>query len=295
MQRVRLSPTFSAAIVTVVVGVSLFLFVEILRPEERRATFDTERRDIGPLEAINGAIFPRAKGVATVTEPLAHVRLPFWRTLQGKQLVIRPRFHLDEGDVLEVGVKKTDFWLDYDRLPLQHRVLDYLLVRDERTWRALRAGDRIVYQNPAFEKSWDSVEQFEAHPPTEGVVGLYGNATLACALPCQTAPFRPTDDPDSFRALYAWYPEPDRSDPEWTVNSQRFDLSRAHQNDDGSIEVMFFLQRSTEGPLRLLVDEVHYRIEPGWPNPRDLVRMVRRNLVKMIKRPPPSDLPSGPG
>lgn len=291
----RLPLTGIAAALTVTAGVAVFLVVDVLRPETRAVTFEAEATNVGPLEALNGTQFTRANGVATITEPFAHVSLPLRRTLFGKRLVIRPRFHLDEGDVLEVGVKKTDFWLDYDRLPLRHRVLDNLLTRDESTWSALRSGTRIAYVNPRYENPWKTLEEFEAAPPTDGPVGLYGNSVLpiphARGPMLETAPFRVTDDPDEFRAIYAWYPEPDRSDPEWTVNEQRFDLARAYQNEDGSIDVMFFVQRHDTGPIRVLVDAVEFRIEPGWPKARDLLGLIRRNLVRIIRRPPVAQNP----
>ncbi len=289
--------TGAAATLTVLAGVGLFLAVDVLRSETRVVTFDTEAQDVGPLEAINGAPFPRERGSAIISEPLAHIRLPLKRTLLGKQLVIRPRFHVDEGDVLEVGVKKTAFWLDYDRLPLEHRLLDHLLVRDEDTWSALRSGTKVVYLNPAFENPRTSVADFERRPPTDGPIGVYGHATLATQdSELRTLPFRVTDDPDTFRAIYALYPEAERSDPEWTVNEQRFDLARAYQNEDGSIEIMFFVQRadggparrsseSGGGPIRLLMDSIEFRIEPGWPSARDLLAQFRRSLVRLLRRP----------
>ncbi len=292
--------TARAAASTVAAGIAIFLAVEVLGAEERVVTFDTVAQNVGPLEAINATPFTRSKGQAIVTEPLAHAKLPFGRTLLGKRLVVRARFHLDEGDALEVGVKKTAFWLDYDRMPLQHRILDDLLARDDRTWRGLRSGQKVVYLHPAQENPWSSVEEFEKNPPSRGMIGLYGHARLSCGTlapsardepSCTTAPSRINNDPDDFRAIYALYPEPDRQDPEWTENEQRFDLTRAFQNEDKSLDVMFFVQKRSDGPLRVLLDELRFRIEPGWPNPNDLVVSVRRNLVRLIRRP--ASAPSG--
>lgn len=289
------NPTARTAIVTVAVGVGLFLAVDVARPERRLLTFEASRRKLGAVEAINGALFPRTKGVFTITEPLAHVPVPFGRTLFGKTLTIRPRFHLDEADVLEVGVKKTAFWLDYDRLPLQHKILDDLEHRDERPWSVLRDGRRVAYVNPAQENPWKTLAEFEERPPTDGPIGLYGHATLACGrtengerrtgTECLTRPFRLTDAPDDFRAIYAFYPKPDTSDPEWTENEQRFNLSGAYQNEDGSIDVMFFIQRQGNEDVRVLMDEIEFRVQPGWPRLRDLAQHARRNVVRLIKRP----------
>lgn len=283
--------TVLAGFLTVATGMVAFAATE-LRPEERVVAFDTEPRDTGPLEAINGIPFVRTNGAAVITEPLAHISFLFPRTLLGKRLVIQPRFHLDEGDVLEVGVKKTAFWLDYDRQPLQHRLLDDLLARDENTWSALRADTRIVYLNPRFPNTWQTLEDFEKAPPTDGTIGLYGNAALPTPnslLPTpSTAPFRLSDDPDAFRAIYAWYPSPDHSDPEWTTNVQTFDLARAHQNENESLDIMFFVQAREEGKIRVLFDEIRFRVEPGWPRPRDLVALLRLNLARLVRRPPVS-------
>lgn len=285
----RISATFVVAAGTVAVGVAAFVVADILRPETRTVTFESEPRGIGPLESINGVPFTRAKGSAIVTEPLAHVSLPFGRTLLGKHLIIRPRFHLDEGDVFEVGVKKTSFWLDYDRLPLEHKILDNLLVRDDTTWSALRSGARIAYVNPRFQNPWKTLEDFEKSPPTDGPIGLYGNAQFPAPNTQHptpsTASFRVSDTPDTFRAIYAFYPEPDHPDPEWADTEQRFNLTNAYQNDDGSIDVMFFAQRSGRGPIRVLMDSIEFRIEPGWPRPRDLLVLLRRNLSRLVRRP----------
>lgn len=286
----RRSYTTLAALATMVAGIAAFLSADILRADERHLTFETPSQDTGPFEAINGVPFPYSGGHLVITEALAHVRVPLQRTLLGKRLRVRARFHLDEADVLEVGVKKSSFWLDYDRLPLQHRVLDELLSRAPTLWHSLRSGDRVLYLNPKYQNSWNSVEEFEAVPPTDGPVGLYGNAVLPTPNAQRPTPalrpFRVDDDPDTFRAIYAWYPEPSRAAPEWIANEQRFDLSRAYQNEDGSIEVMFFTQRRGQQPIRLLLDELTLRIEPGWPTPKDLLTLARRNLVKLLRRPP---------
>lgn len=281
-----LSSTARAALLTVVVGALAFIAVDILRSERHLVSFEAEHASVGALEAVNGVPFPRSRGLATVTEPLAHVRLPFQRTLLGKTLIIRPRFHLDEADVLEVGVKKTAFWLDYDRLPLQHKALDDLERRENRPWKALRDGVRVAYVNPAFENPWTTLAEFERNPPLDGPIGLYGHAQLPTPDPrLSTSPFRLTDNPEDLRALYAFYPKPDHADPEWTVSEQRFNLSGAFQNDDGSIDVMFFAQRKAGEAVRVLMDEIEFRIQPGWPRPRDLAQHARRNIVRLIKRP----------
>lgn len=285
------NPTVRTAVVAVAIGVGAFLAVDVARPERRLLTFEESHRNVGAVEAINGALFPRTKGVFTITEPLAHVPVPFGRTLFGKTLTIRPRFHLDEADVLEVGVKKTAFWLDYDRLPLQHKVLDSLEHRDDRPWPVLRDGARAAYLNPAHTtpSPWRTLAEFEAHPPTDGPIGLYGHAVLPGssqeASTTVTKPFRLTDDAEDFRAIYAFYPKPDATDPEWTENEQRFNLSSAYQNEDGSIDVMFFIQRRGSDDVRVLMDEIEFRVRPGWPRLRDLAQHARRNVVRLIKRP----------
>lgn len=279
--------TALAATATVIVGLGAFLLAD-MRPEELSEKYDRPPSAMGPLEAVNGVSFPHADGAAIITESLAHVRVPFERTLFGKRLRIRARFHLDEADVLEVGVKKSPFWLDYDRRPLQHRVLDQLLTRDERPWQALRSGDRLVFLNPAYANTWTTLDDFLRHPSTDGRLGLYGNAVLPPpqATSSSVAPFRLSDDPDTFRAIYAWYPAPGHADPVWTENEQVFDLTGIHQNDDGSIELMFFVQRKEDGAIRILLDNLTLRFEQGRPSIRDLVTVARRNALRLLKRPP---------
>lgn len=277
-----------SATATVLLGIAAFVAFDVLLPEEHRMNFETVKPNVGPLESVNGIPFPRTRGYAVITEPLAHIRLPLGRTLLGKRLVIRPRFHLDEGDVLEVGVKKSAFWLDYDRQPLAHRTLDALAEPLTGKWKTARSGVLVVFLHPQFENPWKTVEEFERNPPTDGRIGVYGNAVLpSFGFPGPTTdPFRLSDAPESFRAIYAWYPEPNRADPEWTENEQRFDLTQAFQNDDGSVDVMFFLQRRGEGPIRVLVDDIYFRIEPGWPRGKDILVRARANLAALVKRPP---------
>lgn len=281
--------TVLAALATVLAGIAVFVVFDILRYKERITNFESDARDIGSLEAVNGVPFPTTRGHAIVTEPLAHVSFLPGRTLLGKQLVVHTRFHLDEGDVLEVGVKKTAFWLDYDRRPLAHRTLDTLLERPG-GWKVLNSGTRVVALNPRFNNPWNTVEEFERHPPTDGLIGVYGNAILPTSgsgspTPA-TGPFRASDTLDSFRAIYAQYQRPTKREPEWTENEQRFDLSRVFQNEDGTIDIMFFLQRRDGGPIRVLVDEIRFSVESGWPGPKDLLAITRRSLVQLVKRPP---------
>lgn len=292
--------TSLAALLTVIAGIAAVLSIDVLRSETQVLTFDTETIVGTTLRTVNGTPFPRSKGVATVTEPLAHVRLSLRHRLLllGKRLTIRPRFHMDEGDVLEVGVKKTAFWLDYDRQPLAHRALDRLIADQRGSWKILRSNATIVFGNPRFDNPWQTVEEFEQRPPTDGIIGLYGNAALPISGPSSsltpeaerrgplTGPFRATDAPDTFRAIYASYQVPNRSDQEWTENEQRFNLARAYQNEDGSIDVMFFIQRRDQGPIRVLVDEISFRVEPGWPRAQDLWAVTRRSLVQLVKRTP---------
>lgn len=65
-----------------------------------------------------------------------------------------------------------------------------------------------------------------------------------------------------------------------------FDLSKAFVNDDGSIELMFFVHGPNEDRLVLLLDTLEVRIEPGQWNIAVLMERVREGLRDLIRRPP---------
>ena len=256
-------PFFWSA-VTVLVGLLWFLLEQIVPAQDTRATFENATTDFGPLETITGVPFRLEEGQAIITEPLAHLRVPFTRTTLAKRLVLTTTFRVENADVFEVGIRRGSFWLDYERVPLEHRVLDDLANEKRSGWNILRSAQETLFLNPTFPAGFSSFDDVLLHPPTDGVIGLYGNTTLD-APGVRVAPFRVSDDPRSFRVVYARY-VPTRGAPTDVREVTRtFSLDHTYQNPDGSFDIMYVAQRADGKPPRVLLKDIHARIEPTLP------------------------------
>ena len=111
--------TLLAAFLTVGAGLIVFVVSDQLPPREYVFTFSDES-DPARFTTIHGIPFSSVEGQVVITEPMAHLRLPFGRTVLGKRLVLETRFRLEDAEVFAMGIKQGDFWLDYDR----HVLLD---------------------------------------------------------------------------------------------------------------------------------------------------------------------------
>lgn len=112
--------TLLATFLTIAAGLAAFVISDQIPPREYVFAFSDES-DPAPLTTIHGVPFSLLEGRVTITEPMAHLRMPFGRTVVGKRLVLETRFRLEGAEVFAAGVKKGDFWLDYDRRVLLDR------------------------------------------------------------------------------------------------------------------------------------------------------------------------------
>jgi hypothetical protein len=283
MRTVRRIILWAAAIV--LTGVCALIACDLTFARDATLAFDGVPSPLGPLETVTGVPFPREHGRAVVTEEHAHLRIPFARTGVAKKLILTVTFDPGTTDVLEVGLRKGAFWLDYERIPLHHSVLD-ALARSDSGWRNVQSGDSTVFLPPDAAPTPTSVDDFLAHPPTDGVIGLYGNAVLT-APGVATAPFRADSDPTAFRAMYAHYrPQGSGSGPR--TRTVTFPLDRAYQNPDGSFDVMFFAERRDHQPPHYAIDEMSVRISPVLPSKADLMKRVRQQARTLLMRPTPA-------
>lgn len=268
-------------------GALLVVLLEATSVRTHDETFDGEASGVGPLESVAGAPFPRGGGAARMTAELAHLRVPYERTGFGKALTLETTFALEDADVLEVGIRRSDFWLDVVRVPLQHRVLD-TLASDDSGWTVLRGDSETVFLNPAYDHTASSVNAFLSRPPTDGVIGLYGNTTLPCGGGdgiCRTAPLTLTSDPKDFRAIYARYVPGHPSAPR--TSSVTFPLHTVYQHPDGSLDMIFFAGRADDGAPTVRVEAIRVTIAPAAPAAADIAARARRAVRDRIFREPP--------
>lgn len=276
-----------AALLTVILGVLSWVIRDMFPYRVYETRFAELSSDFGPFETITGIPYPTENGQVRITEPLAHVRVPFGHTGLAKHLELTTTFHIKDADVLEVGIRKSDFWLDYERIPLGHRILDELGETARSDWKVLRSDRKTVFLNPRYENPYSTVEEFLARSPTDGVMGLYGNASLPQGS-VSIAPFRATDDPAQFRAIYANYVPASPSGEARTI-TMRFPLDQAYQNPDGSFDLMYFTQRADGKPARVAIEKLRGSIEPTVPESTDLLMLVRRAARSLLIRShPPS-------
>lgn len=184
-----------ATLLTVGTGLAVFFASDYATPKEYLLTFSDER-DPARITTIQGIPFSVSEGRVSITEPLAHLRLPFGRPVAGKRLLLNTRFRLENGETLAVGLKQGEFWLDYDR--------------------------QILAKNPAAN---------------------------------------------------------------WTERELAFDVNRAYLADDGSLELMFFIEERQNRPL-LHLDELRVRITPGPVRVKVLAERLREQLIRLLRRPP---------
>ncbi|MDP3685889.1 MAG: hypothetical protein Q8R32_03595 [bacterium] len=194
--------TLLATFLTVAAGLVAFAMSDQIPPKEYVFAFSNEP-DPAPFTTIHGVPFSSLEGHVTITEPMAHLRLPFGPTVLGKRLVLETRFRLEGAEVFAVGIKKGDFWLDYDR----HVLLD---------------------RRPSASVS---------------------------------------------------------SESDWIERREVFDLNRAYLDPSGALELMVFL-KPEDGQRTLTMDELRIRVEPGPVNVKILAERMRRQLVRLLRRPP---------
>lgn len=152
-----------AAFLTVGAGLMVFAASDQIPSREYVFAFSDES-DPASLTTIQGVPFSLLEGRVTITEPLAHLRLPFDRSVIGKRLVLETRFRLEGAEVFAAGVKKGNFWLDYDRHVLFDRRAG-APVSSESAWLERR---EIFDLNHAHLDAEDSLELMLFLKPEDG-------------------------------------------------------------------------------------------------------------------------------
>lgn len=238
-----------------------------------------------PLETITGILFPAGPEGTMVTEELAHTSIPWKRTGAGHQLFLGGEVLPETADIVELGIRRGEFWLDAERVPVRHRILDALAQPDS-GWHVLHGRTETVFLPPGNSDRYDSLDAFLESPPRDGVIGLYGNTALPCANnnSCTVAPFRVADDPLRFAAIYARY-IPREAVETSTMIDLTFPLTNVYQQPDGSFDLLFFAQRKNGGEIRYTVRNFSGKIEPALPTTQELLIRLRAFLRKQLLRP----------
>ncbi len=276
---IRMTTTRRWALSTIVLA-SGFIVVSIATSSR---TEDMLSRTSPAIETVTSVPFSKRGGAVLVTEPLAHVRFPAARPLVGKKLTLDISFEPVTADVVEVGVRQGDFWLDYERLPLFNRALE-TLARDGSGWRVLRGTRETIFINSRTQSTASSVAEFLRDQPTSGMIGLFGNTTLAQPH-VRTAPFRIGDTPDAFAAIYAAYVPLGIERTIWT-RTVTVPLTTAFQHPDGAFDIMLFTNMRSGAPPLIRVTAFRAAIAPAWPDPQDLRARLTGTVRRALFRSP---------
>jgi len=234
------------------------------------------KSDFGPIETINGIPFLIENGAVKITEQMAHIRVPHNRTKLGKELKIKLFYKLSDADIVEIGIRKSSFWLDYQRIPVKNKVLDQL---SKKGWKIIPAGDANIFVNPKL--NYKNASEFFGKPP-DGLLGLYGNTSFNCDdlnKKCITSPFQATDRPEDFSAIYAKY-TPNNSNEFETS----FDLSNSYQNSDGSFDLMLFAKSAKTAFPTYEIEKIEATVEPSWLSLKSIINIIRNEIRPIIFR-----------
>ncbi len=296
MSRTRMSALWALA--TVLCGAGVVLASDLGRTTELTSAEPVapgkHGTNFGPIETTSGVPFPEDKHGVLVTEERAHIRVPSPASSVGKVLTVKSTINRGSADVVEIGIRRSNFWLDVERVPITNRVLDRLATDSD--WHVLRSGDETLLVPTSRTPFPESIAAFVASPPEDGVIGLYGNATLPCASGsgarhhnrgCFTSPFRIADDPSTFRAIYARYVPGNPAETTRTV-TMSFPLDRAYQHADRSFDLMVFAARQDDAAPDLRVTALSGTIRPAPVDLSLLLHRARQRIRATIVRQPVS-------
>jgi hypothetical protein len=110
--------TLVVAVVVAAAGTSALIFAAFSPAARLSADFSAGKSSLGPPETITGITFPVRDGHVTIGEPLAHVRVPFTAPAVGKRLTWKTTLGPTDADSVQVGIRRSEFWLDYERVAL---------------------------------------------------------------------------------------------------------------------------------------------------------------------------------
>jgi hypothetical protein len=224
---------------------------------------------------------------AVVADGLAHLRIPYKSFKLGKDLSLQINYQLDGATILEAGIRKSSFWLDYEHKPIRNKVLDDLAFTTHKPWKTLSSGNgETIFLSPYIENNYLSFSDFISNPPTKGTIGLYGNVALDCVKKsCNTEPFQYWNDPKSYRAIYAEYTP--IKDTTYQTSNLSFALDNAYQNPDGSFDLMFFSFSKDNTSPNVLYKNISASISPKTPTISEVSDSLKNTFKTLIFRNKP--------
>jgi hypothetical protein len=263
---------------------AVFFGLYFLRIVKYENNFSEKKSSFGPFETVTGVPITINSGTAAVTDGLAHLRIPYKLFKLGKDLSLQVNYQMDGASILEVGIRKSSFWLDYERKPIRNKILDDLAFTPHKPWKILSSdnGDTI-FLSPYVENNFSSFNDFISNPPQKGTIGLYGNVVLDCVnKSCNAEPFQYWNDPKSYRAIYAEYTP--IKDTTYQTSNLNFSLDNAFQNPDGSFDLMFFsFSKNNESP-NVLYKNISASINPKVPAVGEISDSLKDTLKTLIFR-----------
>lgn len=110
--------TLAVAVVVAAAGTGALVFSAFSPAAQLSADFSAGKSSLGPPETIAGITFPVRDGRVTITQPLAHIRVPFTAPAVGKRLMWKTTLGPTDADSVQVGLRRGEFWLEYERVAL---------------------------------------------------------------------------------------------------------------------------------------------------------------------------------
>jgi len=274
-----------AGIITFLVC-GLIFFIDFARVRHYKTDFTANQSDFGPLETVSGVPFVFNDGKITVNDGLAHLRVPYNAYKIGKELTLNTTYQLDGASVLEVGLRKSSFWLDYGRKPIRNKILDDLVFNAKKRWKTLEKNGQTIFLSPFYGNDYATFDDFVKNPPKEGAVGLYGTVSFNCPEnTCHTTPFQYWTDLKAYHAIYADYVPV--KDTTYQTSSLNFALDNAYQNTDGSFDIMYFsFSKGDETPV-VLYRNINGVVSPLPPSLSEIYTSVKESFKSLIFRSNP--------
>lgn len=274
-----------ASIITLLIC-GLVFFIDFAKVQKYETDFANNKSDFGTLETVNGVPYVFDNGRITVNDGLAHLRVPYHAYKIGKELTLNTTYQLDGATVLEAGLRKSSFWMDYERKPIRNKVLDDMVFNAKKRWKTLEKNGQTIFLSPFYGNNYSSFDDFIKNPPKEGAVGLYGSVQFACPEnTCHTIPFQYWTDLKAYHAIIADYlPVKDTT---FQTNSIKFSLDNAYQNPDGSFDIMFFSFSEGDVPPVAMYRAITGTISPAPPSFHELYIAAKEALKTIILRPIP--------
>jgi len=278
-----LSQKTITTLIALVICTSLF-GIYFLKTTKYENDFSEKKSSFGPFETVTGVPISVNDQTAVVADGLAHLRIPYKSFKLGKNLSLQVNYQLDGASILEAGIRKSSFWLDYERKPIRNKILDDLAFASHKPWKTLSSSNgETIFLSPYIENNYSTFNDFISNPPPKGTIGLYGNVALDCIKKtCNAEAFQYWNDPKTYRAIYAEYTP--IKDTTYQTGNLNFSLDNAYQNADGSFDLMFFSFSKNSDSPNVLYKNISASINPQIPTINEISDSLKNTFKALIFR-----------